>query len=144
MFLWAISFPPTTLPKKSEGLVVYPPPKQRFWGGIERLSFIIFWLNVLKKKSRNLEQKLSSEKNSYGHRRFYGFRIEYWKKKFSSFLYISHKASDDACKVLSKGSYPHAKNPENFFLTTQSQRVLFGLKWLIYEKVTSQMGLKGC
>ena len=37
------------------------------------------------------------------------------EKKYSSFLHISHKALDDAYKVLSKGNYPHAKNPEKFF-----------------------------
>ena len=37
------------------------------------------------------------------------------EKKFSSFLPISQKALDDAYKVLSKGNYPHAKNPEKFF-----------------------------
>ena len=69
----------------------------------------------MKKKSHNLEQKLSSEKRNF-------MVIEYStasectiEKKFSSFLHISHKALDDACKVLSKGSYPHAKNPEKFF-----------------------------
>ena len=37
------------------------------------------------------------------------------KKRFPSFLLISQKALNDACKVRSKGTYPHPKNPENFF-----------------------------
>ena len=36
------------------------------------------------------------------------------EKKFSRFLHISHKALDDACKVLSKESYPQVKKSENF------------------------------
>ena len=68
----------------------------------------------MKKKSHNLEQKLSSEKIFITIE--YSTASEYsTEKKFSRFLHISHKALDDACKVLSKGSYPHAKNPETIF-----------------------------
>ena len=90
------------------------PPKTGVLGGIESSIFINFRSNVMKKNliilSKNLVQK----------KKF--MVIEYStasectiEKKFSSFLHISHKALDDACKVLSKGSYPHAKNPEKFF-----------------------------
>ena len=110
------SFPAYDITKKIGGSCGIPPQNSGFGGGgIEPSIFINFWANVLKKKSRNLEQKLSSKKFFYGHRIFYGFRIYFWKKRFASFLLISQKALNDACKVPSKGTYPHPKYPENFF-----------------------------
>ena len=84
-------------------------------GGIESSIFIIFWANVTKKKNLIILSKNLVQKKNF-------MVIEYStalectiEKKFSSFLHISHKALDDACKVLSKESYPHVKNPEKFF-----------------------------
>ena len=90
------------------------PPKTGVLGGYRVLDFHQFLSKCYEKKSHNLEQKLSSEKNF--------MVIEYStasestiENMFSCCLHISHEALDDACKVLSKGSYPHAKNPENLF-----------------------------
>ena len=107
--------------------MAYPPPKTWVLGGGYRVLDFSQFLSKCSKKnfvilSKNLVQKKIFMVIEYSMASEYTI-----EKKFFSFWSISQKALHDACKVLSEGSYPHTKNLE-FFFTTQSQRVLFGLQ----------------
>ena len=49
-----------------------------------------------------------------------------------------------AYKVLSKEVCPQVKKWQFFFSQTRSQRVLIGFQWLLYEKASILVYLKGC
>ena len=49
-----------------------------------------------------------------------------------------------AYKVLSKEVCPQVKILTKFFSQTRSQRVLVGFQWLLYEKASILIDLKGC